>query len=632
MTRKHQFSLTGARTGEPVCHEELSPVPAPFSPIPFGTDEPAPGVSPDGRVRNADGKGIGAIVLPAAAREDGTLAFAAEELRLHVRKVTGADLPVVGRPPENCASFVLATPETLPAVADRFAEDLAWLADTGTPGEGFRYGSDGFAVRRAGDDIFLLGNTARGVLNGVYDLLEKNFGILWVWADEETGTFFRPASGIAVTRVDYREKSPFQYRGWNLCGISGCDAPGLHAAARVCSRNKCNSLGVSKRDPYYLALNENIKDLLKSSPLYDPEETEYWETDENGNPLPESQSRQINPWSEKAADALTATLLREIRETGTRMVYIGEADWCEGHNLPHDRESFEYAPGKFVNPGEENYYSTVFHSMIGKIARRIRAEYPDVLVGTWAYQLGVIPPACDIEDNVYIMFAPLSEDMCFSLCGTDITDKGIWSNITNYPRWLREWSAKTNRLMVYNYYMCSHVAAYAERPIWERMQKDLQGYTKLGIIGLNSEGVPDADGREGWFPELEMNGCHRVWDVNALTFWLYAKLSWNPFADLDALIGLFCERVYGPAAETMKAYYALIRGAWDTVSKTYPKVVYHDRPSAEDWFRAFVEEPGIGDPMLALLNRAESEAEGPVRDRIRYIREATEKMLGAVRG
>ncbi|MBQ4290998.1 MAG: DUF4838 domain-containing protein, partial [Clostridia bacterium] len=589
---------------------------------PFEGAEPLPAdLSVPDNVRLPDGTVIGTIVLPAGS--DGNEATAAEELRYHIRKVTGADLPVVGRPGEGYGSLIVCTPASLPAVTELFAEDIAWLSDLGSAESGSRFGSDGFSIRSVGKDVYILGNTSRGTLNGAYDLLEENFGILWVRADEDLGTVYETMPEAVISKTDYREKSPFEYRGWNLCGLVPRDESTMPAALRLCSRNKENSVGASVTDPYYLPFGHTIKDVLLSSPVYDPEETEYWATDEAGNPMSAEESPQPNPFSEKTVEALAASVIQIMQTRGTRKVFLGAEDNEGTRFAPWDTQPFEYAPGPIVNPEDENYYSTVIHTMIGKVARIVRETVPDGLVGTWAYWIEVIPPACEIEDNVYIMFAPLWEDMCYPICDPGVKVKNCRDHVKRYCDWIEEWSRKTDKLTVYNYYGCSRTAAYAERPIWKRIQKDLQDYVRLGIIGLNPEGVPDAAGEHVWYPELGMDGGYRFWEMNALTFWLYGKLSWNPYEDLDALIDQFCEKVYGPAGEAMREYYRVLSDSWETTSKTYRLTVEHAEPRlAQDYVRVFIYKPGIGHAVIDALDLALERAEEPMKDIIGEIRES----------
>jgi hypothetical protein len=74
-------------------------------------------------------------------------------------------------------------------------------------------------------------------------------------------------------------------------------------------------------------------------------------------------------------------------------------------------EPFEYAPGQFVNPNARNYLSTVYFTMLNKIAKVVGEKYPDVILHTYAYDHIIAPPSCDLEPNVYATICPIYEDL-----------------------------------------------------------------------------------------------------------------------------------------------------------------------------------------------------------------------------
>ena len=51
--------------------------------------------------------------------------------------------------------------------------------------------------------------------------------------------------------------------------------------------------------------------------------------------------------------------------------------------------------------------------------------------------------------------------------------------------------------------------------------------------------------------------------MNLLSVWLFLKLGWDPYEDVDALIDEFCDKVYGDAAPYMKEYYDLVYKGWN---------------------------------------------------------------------
>ena len=570
-------------------------------------------------IRLEDGTRIQTIVVPSGFVEDPTLQTAAQELQYHFKLVTGSTLPILSEKAEGYGALILATPDALPTVTELFPDDLAWLADPGSRETG-KWASDGFAIRRSGDSVYIIGNISKGALNGAYDLIEEALGVLWVRADEEQGLIYDPLEEAVISHVDYREKSPFEFRGW------------LHGNAsnvQFLARNKVNTTGNWGAAEYggksFRALHSMFNTLL-SSPLYDPEETEWWETDAEGNSLGREGSNQINPWSEKAVDALAAAVIEQMQTTGERFVFLGEED-AKGVQrcAPYDTQPFEYAPGQFVYPEDENYYSTVFHTMINKIARKVKEAVPDGWIGTFAYNIAQIPPACDMEDNVRICYAAWDEDLSVPILDQSIRenkkDPKAISHCTNLPLWCE----KAVSVGLWHYYACAAYGAQFTFPFWGRMQKDFQGYAELGVEAVTTSGIPDYPGEHGLLQYFGIDAtAGNFWDMNMLTFWLYHKLLWNPYEDVDALIVYFCDKVYRNASPYMQEYYRLLEQGW-TDGQTNKTVTM--KTTAYDLYRQFVKKTGIGHALIDTLTLAYEAADGPIRDVIGYTRDSVVSCL-----
>ncbi|MBO4229833.1 MAG: DUF4838 domain-containing protein [Clostridia bacterium] len=606
-------------------HEDITTEPPPATEEdPFEGADPLPAdlVIPDA-VKLEDGTALGTIVLPAGA--DQVLTFAAQELQTHIRLVTGAETPIVSRTGEGYGSLVLVTPESLPLVAERFSDDIAWLSDLGSKETG-RFGSDGFSIRLADSRVYVIGNTSRGTLNGVYDWIEENLGVLWIRADESYGTLYDPMPEVTAKVADYREKSPFEYRGWNLIGMPWyMDYPYPEV---MLSRNKlnteCSPYDTARLDSIGVRLfpfTHNIKNLVLTSPLYDPNNTEYWDTDSKGVRNGPDTSVQINWWSEDAVQAVAASLIEQAKQSAYRYVFIGEEDSKAGVVRPEDTEPFEYAPGQFIAPEEDNYLSTVVMTFYNRVARIIKEELPDVKLGVFAYKVMLKTPACAPDDNVLIVFAPLDEDMATPLCSYDIkTKKGITTKVRSYCDYIRSWSELATDVDIYNYYGCCRAAAYYERPIWDRIQQDFRDYVTLGITGVTSEGTTDFNAYDAWVPEPV--GCIRFWDMNALTYWLYSRLAWNPDEDVNALIHLFCEKAYKDAAPMMEHYYELLKYGWDRGNaRTDWSMDIHHFWDWDFYYEYYVKFPRIASEMKATLEAAWEAADESVRTRLAYLKE-----------
>ncbi len=104
----------------------------------------------------ASGQACCRICIEAAARSSEVVLFAAQELREFVQRISGVAL----EQGEGASGPVI---------------ELSLAADAG--GRGFS-GADGYVVEESADRLRVHGLTERGVLYGVYALLES-FGCRW---------------------------------------------------------------------------------------------------------------------------------------------------------------------------------------------------------------------------------------------------------------------------------------------------------------------------------------------------------------------------------------------------------------------------------------------------------------------
>ncbi len=577
--------------------------------------EITPSYDPNLLVENGTAKAH--IVLSENAHE--LEKMAAEELAYHINKVSGAQVSTTNTVQSDSLPIVIATPDSLPELETLFPEDLAWLRELGKVGDTERYGEDGFAIRSHEGKIYIFGTVAKGALNGVYDFIEDNMGVLWIRADEEIGLIYDEMPTITAEKVNYREKSPFAARGWHHCAKTNHQEL---STRQMLSRNKINCTsagGYPGITCLYVA--HNVKHLITSSPLYDPNITEYWNTDEKGNPLDASESPQINFWSDLAAEAMAATLIQTIRTTGDPVVFVGIEDVEDGIVYGKSSEPFEYAEGQFVYPSDSNFKSTVYYTFLNKVARMVEAEAPGSTVRTFAYFFTRFAPACSLEDNIEVVQATIYEDLRY-----DITDPKSDENRIDFNN-LESWKELTNNQIFYNYYGCFVSSPLYCRPIWYRIQSDLQYYASCGFLGVQPEGLADDSGDYMWdiltdpmayiiklsWSVADFTNAD-TWATNAMTYWLYSKLAWNPYEDVDALIEYFCEKVYGDAAEPMLEYYNLLYKGWVDGSAAMDEeylqpYTYGTSPMVH--YEFFVNyDSSIRDGILAALTTAYDTAEG----------------------
>ncbi len=574
------------------------------------------------------------IVVPEGAASDThhLLPFAGEELRYHIEKVSGASLPVLTEGDGEHLPILIATPETHPDLPDLFPEDIAWLT-TLADENGRRWGDDGFAIRQTEDAIYIFGVTPRGALNGVYDFIEENMGVLWVRSDEDIGLIYDEMPTITAEKVNYREKSPFQYRGTSF-GY-GFSREALVGTEVLYARNKLNNVngagtiqkvnGVWEVTEDMLLGHDHLGHCLKfwvlNSPIYDPECTEYWNVDQFGEPLINGIS-QINFWSEKTLDTVTAAILELLGqhpelETVPLAIEDGLLEPAHCNNPPYSEQPYEYAPGEFVEPGDKAFHSTVVFSFVNKVARRVAEEYPHVTVMTYAYHNTEVTPLCDIEPNVGVVFCPITGCMADNMNDPDNPNNELVYGLAK--KW-SEYPEKGVNVGVYEYYFSYAALADYERPIWYKLKSDLTFFAECGFNLIVSEG--SADVKEEGLHVWSNRPFSAMWDMNSLTAWIYAKLLWNPEEDVDALIDTFCEKVYGEAAEYMREYYDLLYKGW--IEGESDMILWNYKITTDFYLDYFVYQPDVERDIIAALRNAYEAADDGAKERIRYIKETFE--------
>lgn len=493
--------------------------------------------------------------------------------------------------------IVLATPETHPNLSELFANDLDFLAE-----------SDGFAIRRVANRIYIFGSNSRGLLNGVYDFLEENTGILWT-RSTEVGTIYDPQATIMAERVDYREKSPFAVRGWLMAGAGGNGAHNDLNTSAMFTRNKLNvqlktnlfaqweieNFGLTP-----INLSHNLKQWLPNEEYFDSHPEYYhWE---NGQYVPISSRNQLNFYHPDLPYVFADKIKDLHSKRGYEYIGVGIEDNQNWTQSPESQQPFTTPDGIVVEPQDPAYKSTVFFTFLNKVASEVKQTYPDVKIVSYAYFFLAEPPKVELEDNIVIVMAPVAEDIRVPL-NTDNQQ----SRNYEYKLQLEEWVTKTKNIMMYNYYGCCYANAY-ERPIAERVQADAQYYRDLGIMGFIPEGIADYN--------------RNAWGVNAMQFWLFHQIFWNPDADLEKLKNEYIEKAYGDAAAPMKQYYDLIEQGWEY--DQLPITIYSNESQL---IGHYIVKAGIQESAQTALDEAWALADDQARARIEPIRTTFMEMV-----
>ncbi len=520
---------------------------------------------------------------------------AAIEFAQSVKLISGAEIAILDdtkKAARTNAAIVLSTFAENPTLSVFFPEDHDYLLD-----------SDGFAVRRKGDTIYIFSHKAEGVYYGVHSFLEENAEIIWTRGKRGSEQIYRPCKNIKIKKCDYREKSPFKIRGWHTCGLG---EEGMHldlATMKMLGKNKnnCRFFSYSSEylkygiNPYGVFLEgaNYIDELIDTHP-------EFFMTTAEGKPMRSKETgfaSHVNYYNRGAAAAMARKIIDTLSQNpqyAKSIIHLLIPDdpyfYVIENGVCLSDQPFTTDDGNTVYPNDKNYKSTVFFNYVNRVAAHVVKEYPECKIMPLAYMYGEPAPATKISDAVTVGIAPILTNDKQPYIG----DKS--GSNTEIAENIRKWSLICNNLSVYNYWLSFRGNIYS-RPIAKVVKQNLLWYIDLGITGLIPEGRLDL---------ANVNGTDEFFDMNEMYIWLLNKLMWNPHLSIERLERKFCDLAYGKASKPMQKYYSCIQKGWDK-GESY---VFWST-GGDVYIKNFILLAGQKDNVLNALERAEKLAKTP---------------------
>jgi len=471
------------------------------------------------------------------ADAEAPLPYAARELQHFLHQMSGITLPIVSEGTEDGPALRLGAPD-----------------EAGLEG----LGEDGVLIRTDGRDVLLTGKDPRGRLYAVYAFLERFLGVRFLAHD---CTVVPKREVLAVPRIDYRHTPPFMYREtlyFDSFPKAVATRQRLNGPTTLCDEE------VGGKIAFYPYVHSFCK--LVPPEEYFEEHPEYFSLvdGKRTNATVHGQLCLTNPDVLSIAKEQVLRWIDEHPEVPIIDVSQndgGGACQCDRCRAVVEEEGSEHGPIlRFVN----------------SIADVVAEQHPDKWVETLAYAYSTKPPALERpRPNVIIR-------LCHAGCYFHGFERcGLGANLITY---LQEWSKLTKRIFVWHY--ATNFAHYlAPNQNLKGLADDIRYYAAHGVNGLMIQGDYQSPGGE----------------LAELRQYLAAQLMWDPQRDPAILRLEFCNGYYGPAADDVLEYLALMDraaadpgvhafGAWDPQDSVTPE---------------FVSEG------LAILTRARSRADGP---------------------
>jgi hypothetical protein len=161
-------------------------------------------------------------------------------------------------------------------------------------------------------------------------------------------------------------------------------------------------------------------------------------------------------------------------------------------------------------------FSPIHCTFVNRVAQRVAEKYPGKMVGGLCYHSTAYPPRdMTYAPNTYLLRNGYCED----------ADWEFKNNVL-------PWRGYIPRIGIYHYAF----PLVVPRMLLDEFQKGLQHHVKEGGNLYYAEAFP-------------------AWQIEGPKLWLMARLLWDTDADVEGLLGEYCEDLFGEAAAPMHEYW-----------------------------------------------------------------------------
>jgi hypothetical protein len=447
-----------------------------------------------------NGRAAASIVVEANA--DPKVAQAAQDLRHYIAAISGVDLPLHtdGQAVQGVGIYI---------------GKCATTNEGDLPPRGAN--PEAYAVRVRNGNVYIVAKHPTPTAFAVYDLIENDMGVRW-FAPGELWEYVPPrvAGDYAIdiaSRVVAPTTSPRIWSGhhwfdnWKLWN----------------TRNKTDLSEVVPRRQFQNMLH----DVLPPS-KYAEEHPEYYPLVGGERWIPAEDYHNWRP-CQTNPDVMRITVdyaRKWLDENPTvdsfsvgmdDIYYVCGCDNCRALD-PH--------PDSY----EKKQFSDRYYKFVNEFARELAKTHPDRFVGTLIYHIArELPETVDkLEPNVFGF----------------ITERGaLWwqPERREHDHYLTaEWAKRVNHLSRYDYF---GMGTFTPRVYPHAMEEQIKFDKQHGF--------------EGCYIEMYTFLPH-----TAPMIWSFSKLQWDHTLDIDALLGEFYAKMYGPAAPVMQRYFDTLEASW----------------------------------------------------------------------
>jgi len=425
---------------------------------------------------------------------------AAADLRHFLKLISGADFPVVredARPSGPCLS--LGRTEL--------------LAESRAKWETADLGAEGYALEVIGGNVYLYGGRGRGLLHGVYSLLEEDLGCRW-YSTSSVDTPSLPRLAVSLTprkvvpRLELRDPYILKLHdpAWSL-------------------HNKTNT--PHARIPMAWGGSIRYHHMGHTYAAYFPTERYFAEHPEyyalvNGKRQP-SQLCHTNEDVIRLSVEKTCEIFRNHPEV--TITAIGPNDGRGFCDCPNCRKLDEENGGR----------SGSFFHFVNRIAAGVKQEFPDNHLISLAYLDYARPPTrLKVDDYIIIQLCTDSHAWKYQFCF-------LWES-EEFQSVLKAWEAVHAKVFIWDY-TTDYVHYLVPLANWPVVTENTRFLLRHGVAGI--------------MYESELN------DSDEMRGWVWAKQLWNPDLDTRALMHDFVFGYYKESAPPLWDHQQRMWDYWD---------------------------------------------------------------------
>jgi len=455
---------------------------------------------------------------------------AAAELQAYLKRISGAELPVV-------ATATGGQPLTI-RVGEAAAGPAAKALGLEIPkGLTFDFDDEGYVVATFRDALLLAGNETdpyEGTWYAVYDLLQS-LGCRWYFP----GTFgevvpklatIEVPAGQRVCRPELRVRDTWYSGHLAVQAAQSAEFDAWKRRNRMSQRRLWAHCG----DPEAKFLQNPVDDstyrLLPKEKFW-AEHPEFYAMMPGGG----RNERFLCMSSPGALQAATDTVVAQFQARPDHHTFAFSPP--DAPVLCHCPECTAAMHGGYGGEGNGDV-SDAYFGFVFRLADAVAKAAPEHWITTMAYYNRCRPPegVSGRRTNLLIQLASIQQCTNHSYADPQCPSRH------EYAAMLRRWQELSAGQVFYEY--DPHDWSHSQRPVWrsQAIADDLRLLKAGGGWGYSNEG-------------------QMAWMATGLNYYVRSRLAWDLRQDPADIIGDFCARFFGPAAEPMRRYYTGVEAA-----------------------------------------------------------------------